>query len=107
MSDFAKLFGTGDDQIVILIKANDETSNPEVRLFFQPKALGVCSVAIGFKDTDKGWDLAEEAFEKMDETAARKITLKALTDLGICDEDCVGCEKEADGLLLKCDHTAP
>jgi hypothetical protein len=85
MSDFAKLFGSGEDQIVVMIQSDDE-GDPEVRLFYQPKDLGVCSLAIGFPDTDDGWDHAEKAFAKMDEKRVRGMVSKAMKELGLSDE---------------------
>jgi hypothetical protein len=83
MSEFAKLFGTGDDQVLVMIQGGEE-GDPEVRTFFQPKDLGVCSVAMKFTDSDAGWDSAEAAFDKIDEAKARaivdKIAMEPLTD---------------------------
>jgi hypothetical protein len=72
MSEFAKLFGSGDDQMVVMIQSN-EKGDPEVRVYFQPKDIGVCSFALVFSDTDNGWIAAEKAFESVDEKKARRF----------------------------------
>lgn len=73
---FAKLYGTDNDQI--LVKLDEGESGPEVRFYFQPEGMGVCSVATGFADTDAGWDKAEEAFKNMTEETARKLVAPQL-----------------------------
>jgi hypothetical protein len=82
MSEFAKLFGNGDNQIVVFIQSDDE-GKPEVRVFSQPPNLGVCSVAVGFLDTDEGWNLAKEMFGKVTEEWARNLTNEVLEKMGL------------------------
>lgn len=69
---FAKLWGTGNGQVLVKIDTGPEGA-PEVRFFCQPPGLGVCSFAIGFEDSDDGWDKAEAAFESMNEERGRQI----------------------------------
>ncbi|WP_051560191.1 hypothetical protein [Marinobacterium jannaschii] len=65
---FAKVFeNTEFGQL--LVKIDSDEGFPEVRVYFEPPNLGVCSVAMKFKDTDSGWDSAEKAFEDIDEAA--------------------------------------
>lgn len=71
-SEFAKLFGSGQTQLLIKIDRNEETDEPEVRAFFQPEDLGVCSFAARYTDDDAGWDKAEAWFESLDEAKARE-----------------------------------
>lgn len=65
---FAKLYGNDDNQV--LVKLDQGEDGPEVRFYFKPDGLGVCSVASEFEDTDEGWDAAESAFEKVNEEMA-------------------------------------
>lgn len=81
---FAKLFGTDDQQVLVMIDSGD--NGPEVQYHFQPKDLGVCKIAVNFPDTDEGWDKAERAFEATTEEAARKIVGKALASIDKCRE---------------------
>ena len=83
MSEFAKLFGSGDDQIVVLLQGNDDDSAPEVRIFYQPPDLGVCSVALGYEDTDEGWEHAEEAFRRASEETIRSMIKETLDRIGL------------------------
>ena len=70
MEQFAKLFETEEyGQILVMLDTGEE-AKPEVRFSFMPKNLGVCSVALKFKDTDEGWDKAEAAFASFDEAKA-------------------------------------
>lgn len=77
MSDgsFAKVYRSGKDQILVKLDGGDE--GPEVRWFFRPDGLGVCSIAAQFPDTDAGWDKAEEVFSKVDEATAISVVEKA------------------------------
>ena len=70
---FAKLFGTDKDQILVKLDTNDD-GNPEIRFYFEPEGLGVCSIASSWKDdSDKSWDKAEAAFALIDEEKARNV----------------------------------
>ena len=50
-------------QILIKIDTNDD-DKPEVRVYFEPADLGVCSIAFSF-DGDDAWDKADKAFKNM------------------------------------------
>lgn len=74
MSKFAKLFEF-DDIGQVLVKLDDGDKGPEIRFYFQPDGLGVCSCAISNfgGDEDTQWDLAERGFERVDEEKARSL----------------------------------
>ena len=77
---FAKLYGDGDDQILVKIDESDDGA-PEVRFYFQPLELGVCSLAIKFDDSDDGWDKAETAFAAVTEDTAQEVVNKQIERL--------------------------
>lgn len=61
---FAKIYETELGQIVIMKLRNDDTNNPEVKVYFEPEGLGVCNFRFEMPDdTDKNWDLIDELFE--------------------------------------------
>ena len=72
---FAKLYGNDDDQILVMLQENAENGGvPELRFFFEPEGLGVCSVASIFEDgCSTSWVKAQKAFDNMTEEKARKI----------------------------------
>ena len=74
---FAKLYGVGDGQILVKIDEAEDGA-PEVRFYFQPPGLGVCSMALKFQDSYDGWDKAEAAFEAVTEDSARAAVEKQL-----------------------------
>lgn len=78
---FAKLFNTDLGQI--LIKIDDGGEGPEVRYFFEPSGLGVCSVALEFTDDDEGkaWDKAEHAFNNTDESVAISMVKRVIPEI--------------------------
>jgi hypothetical protein len=89
VSEFAKLYGAGDDQILVKLDSDDEC-NPEIRFYFVPPGLGVASVAITFKyrddaDEREAWELADKAFAKVDEAAAMKMRDGVLEQLNLPD----------------------
>ena len=71
---FAKLFYS-DQYGQILVKFDDGDNGPEVRFYFKPNNLGVCSCALEFTDDEKdiAWDKAETAFNKIDYDSALSI----------------------------------
>lgn len=80
---FAKLYGTDDDQI--LVKMDEVDSSPEIRFFFQPNGLGVCSFALSFTHGDpaKAGEMCEEAFAKVTEASARELVRATVEQLGL------------------------
>ena len=74
---FAKLYGNDDDQILVMLQENAESSVSELRFFFEQEGLGLCSVAIIFEDCcSTSWANAQKAFDNMTEEKARKIINK-------------------------------
>lgn len=80
-NDFAKLFRADDTgQVLVVLDEGDE--GPEIRISFKPRGLGVCSVKLGFKDSDSGWDRAESVFrDKINEEFALSTVRKSLAEL--------------------------
>lgn len=70
---FAKIYETSAVGQILVKKDEGEDQTPEVRFFFKPQGLGVCSVALTFPDTDQGWDDCDAAFEKVDEETSIKV----------------------------------
>lgn len=79
---FVKLYET-EETGQILVKIDDGENGPEVRYYFVPKGLGVCSAALEFTDDDKGkaWDKADAAFERVDEEQAIKFANTMMQEL--------------------------
>lgn len=81
MEKFCKLFETEEyGQILVKLDMNTEDS-PEVRIYFQPEDLGVCSVALTHDDNDEGWERAEKSFNSVDEEKAKTIVGKLVVAL--------------------------
>ncbi|MGC3519569.1 hypothetical protein ACPTJI_32895, partial [Pseudomonas aeruginosa] len=84
MKQFAKLFEFEDlGQVLVMLDRGDD--GPEVRLYFKPNRLGVCSVACSNfpGDEDEQWDHAEKAFATVDSEGAHKLvaeTMKVVPD---------------------------
>lgn len=77
--NFAALYHADDiGQVLVIIEGGDE--GPEIRFSFKPEGLGVCSVKLGFPDSDDGWEMAEEAFGKVTEETAFGIVRQAISD---------------------------
>lgn len=74
MKKFAKLFESEKHGQLVVIKQTDDDGSPEIRLFVLPDGLGVCSVAVGFKDdSEQSCDACEEIFEQFDMEAAESV----------------------------------
>lgn len=84
---FAKLFESPKyGQILAKLDTHHEDHTPEVRFYVQPKELGVCSFAMGFKDNDLGWELAEQAFAKTDLELAEEGVAMMFRDFPVAVE---------------------
>ena len=80
---FAKLYETKElGQILVKLDQNEE-SLPEIRYFFEPENLGVCSMAISFKDSETAWDNAEKVFDLMNEGKAIEAVRKVLDEMNL------------------------
>jgi hypothetical protein len=77
--DFAKVFGTGRRQVVVIRRANDD-GEPELRLFYDPQmpGVGVCEVGL----TMKSEKAAAEAFDKCTAEEVEKYVAKVVAKLG-------------------------
>ena len=80
MSKFAKLYETEFGQILVKMDSDDDYC-PEVRFYFKPKNLGVCSVAVQFKDTDDGWDRQENYFAEITSESASIMVAGAIEEM--------------------------
>lgn len=78
---FAKLFGHDNDQVLMKLDTGKE-GNPEVRVFFEPEGLGVCSWALEFEDSEDGWDKAEKAFAAFEKEEILKIVSELKQSIG-------------------------
>lgn len=73
---FAKIFETHVGQILVKKdRAEEDGYEAEVRFYFKPEGLGVCSKAYSF-DT---WEKADKAFDKVDKELAT-IAVKHVID---------------------------
>ena len=79
---FAKLYETEIGQILVLLQGDDE-AKPEVRYFFEPVDLGVCSFALKYEDTDDGWDKAESIFEQTTREIAVGVVGKIMKEYSL------------------------
>ena len=73
--DFAKLFGRGKDQILVVIEQNDETDDADahrVKISYNTHHpdLAICSYSIEFGSEAA----ARKSFDAIDEKAASKAT---------------------------------
>lgn len=78
---FAKLFDSQKGQILVKVDSNPDDGHPEVRFYCEPKGLGVSSIAVGFGDSDEGWEVADRFFESVDQSIAEEYAC-AVFDYG-------------------------
>jgi len=81
--EFSKIFDS-KKYGQILVKADvGEDNAPEIRYYFKPEKLGVCSVAIGFSDDDHGWKLQEHAYQAQTLETSENMVTKAISSFGM------------------------
>ena len=69
-------------QMLLKIDAGED-GKPEVRWHLKPPGLGVCSFALGFDDTEEGWDAAERTFATLGEDDADNVGRELFEAAGI------------------------
>lgn len=75
-NEFAKLFENNGKQIVVMLQGqDDDPEKAEVRYFYKPRNLGVCSMALEFDASDAGWDNAAKVFSETTEEAAKLLAM--------------------------------
>ena len=78
---FAKLFNTEQHgQILVKIDTDDEYKT-EVRFWFEPDNLGVCSMALKYANEDD--DKAQTYFDNLNESEAVAIVSNLKMQMGI------------------------
>lgn len=84
MGGYAKLFGEGERQIVVINQSSDD-GWPEVRIFFKTEDLGVSSIAVSFQDDEagQGQKASDKLFSQMTEEGCRKMINKTLSEVGM------------------------
>lgn len=71
---FAKLYET-EEAGQILVKLDDGDDGAEVRFYFEPPQLGVCSVALNWSEREahEQWEKADKIFESITQEKALKV----------------------------------
>ena len=79
---FAKLFETEVGQILVKVDTGDDTL-PEVRIYFKPEDLGVCSTAFTWTNESESeqWDNADSVFEELTEEKCVSIVENIMDNL--------------------------
>ena len=79
---FAKLYGDDDGQVLVLLTTNAE-GGPSLEYHYKMMPQGhMCTTAIDFKDSEKGWALAEKTLAAMTEEMARAVVAKVHKEFG-------------------------
>jgi len=76
---FAKMFDTNIGQIVVIAQ-DTKAGDPELRFFFKPGALSVCTVALSFPG-DGGEEERDVAFDITDAERAQQVVTGVLDEL--------------------------
>lgn len=71
MDIFAKLYETELGQILVM--RDEGVEGPEVRFYVKPADLGVCSVAVGFEESDEGYEKADRYFAEVGRQTAIQV----------------------------------
>lgn len=77
---FAKLYEF-EDIGQVLVKVDQSDDGCEVKVYFEPEGLGVCSAAINFPDTDTGHENAQRCFKAVTEHHAGKMARDTIATL--------------------------
>lgn len=74
---FAKLYGTGADQVLVVLDTDDEGA-PCIKFSCKPEGAGVCTFTTSFDDSEDGQAKAESIFVEIDEDKARDAVDKTI-----------------------------
>lgn len=87
-NDFAKVFGSGYQQLLVQIGTSEEDSGPEISVSMRAKdGAVVATIKLGgWPNDDAGWAKAQRGFDMIEEKTAYRALMSTLDDLGIADE---------------------
>lgn len=68
---FAKLFGEGDDQILVVYR--DAGEYPTITMTIRVPGLGIMDSKFEYDDTDAGYATSAERFASLDESVAKML----------------------------------
>jgi hypothetical protein len=77
--EFAKLFGSGRDQVLAILEANMDDGGSGIQFWFDPKhpMLAPCKITVGYDDDrlddEENYRRAEEAFRNTTEADANRV----------------------------------
>lgn len=79
---FARLFGDGENQVVVMVDTNDD-GKPCVKTTFDPQheLLGLTSFNITFRDSDDGWKAAYDVMDGLIEKNVMNLVESKRQDL--------------------------
>ena len=83
MRTFAKLFDSPRFGQIAVLRQEGDDGDPEVRCFTEPPDHGVCSIAVGWEDTDAGYENREACFDRCDITQAEAWASDVFKMLGV------------------------
>ena len=78
MPEFAKLYGTGDAQLLVKIEPSDDETRAEVRVYGKPQGYSVCNVCRHWPNDAPGRAAARRFFDSLDEAATRELFDRAM-----------------------------
>ena len=80
---FAKLYETEQYGQILVMKDHSADDGPEIAFHFESKVegVGVCAVRIGFPDNDRGHDVCDNLFEKIDQKHAEGAVYEATREI--------------------------
>lgn len=79
---FAKLYETKLGQILVKKDTNEDSGNPEIRVYFEPEGFGVCHIDTAMRDdSESSWNDLDTIFDKITSKTAVKA-VKAVLDSG-------------------------
>ena len=71
---FSKTFNSQKHGQIVVMRAASEYLEPEIRVHFKPKHLGICTITSQYESSEE----ADVEFEKVDQQRAEKVVAEAV-----------------------------
>ncbi len=80
-NNFAKIFQSEAFGQILVKKDDNDQDDPEIRFFFNPDQLGICSLAVAFKNVENQDKAQKEVFEGLTLEKVEGVVENAVSEM--------------------------
>lgn len=67
---FCKIFNDDQGNQILVVNDVNEEGKPSISVSIVPDGLGVCTMRLGYEDSEDGWNKCDKAFDEFNKETA-------------------------------------